>query len=256
MNVEMSRTVKVGIIGCGEVAQLVHIPTLNYMSDFFRITYLCDLSPKTLEHCRQKVNHFSSPKTTADPEEVCKSKDVDVVFILASTEFHAQHAVLALQNNKIAFIEKPMALNKSDLAQIIEAERGSQGTVMVGYMRRYATAFIDAVKEIGGMDQIRYATVRDLIGQNSLFTRQSGMFPKYVNDYSDEDKARRKEVLEEMNRKALKDDLGVKVTDDSTAMYFLLGNLGCHDLSAMREALGMPQKVLGCSLDVKNVMWR
>lgn len=252
----MNRVVNVGIIGCGEVAQIVHIPTLNAMSDFYRITYLCDVSEQSLEHCKQKVNHFSLPKTTTAVEDVCSSADVDVVFVLSSTEYHAQHAVLALQNDKIAFIEKPMALNERDVDRIVQAERASGGTVMVGYMRRYATSFLDAVKEIGGMDQIRYATVRDIIGNNSLFTAQSGAFPKYFSDFSGRTAEERKQAANDLNTQALEEDLGVRVTDDSATIWNLLGNLGCHDLSAMREALGMPKSVLGCSLSVENMFWR
>ena len=252
----MGRLVNVGIIGCGEVAQIIHIPTLNSMSDFFRIAYLCDVSQQALEHCRQKVNHFSSPRITRDPEEVCSSRDVDVVFVLCSTEFHATYAVLALKNDKIAFVEKPMALNEGDVRMILEAEKASKGTVMVGYMRRYAAAFIDAVEEIGGMDQIRYATVRDIIGKNALFTPQSGTFPKYFSDYTKQDSESREDVLIEMNKNALEKDLGVPCNERSVDMWTLIGNLGSHDLLAMREALGMPQSVSGCSLDHKNVFWR
>ena len=252
----MAKLVNVGIIGCGEVAQIVHIPTLNYMSDYYRITYLCDVSQQALEHCRQKVNHFSFPKTTTSAEELCESKYVDVIFVLSSTEFHAEHAVRALQKQKTVFVEKPLALNERDLKLILEAEKASEGTLMVGYMRRYATAFLDAVKEIGGMDQIRYATVRDMIGRNEFFTAQSGAFPKYFTDYSLEVSEGKKRAVDDMYRRGLEEDLGIPITQQSAAMWALLGNLGCHDLSVMREALGMPLSVLGCSLNHANMFWR
>lgn len=252
----MSKLVQVGIIGCGEVAQIVHIPNLNNLSDFFRITYLCDVSQESLEHCKKKVNHFSSPKTTRSPEELCSSNDVDVVLVLSSTQFHAQHAVLALKNDKITFVEKPMAINERDVKLVLGAKRASKGTVMVGYMRRYATAFVDAIREIGSMDQIRYATVRDIIGTNALFTPQSGMFPKYFRDVSKEDRRESQKALDEMNTKALQDDLGLDVDDHTETMWRWICSLGSHDLSAMREALGMPQKVLGCSLSSRDLFWR
>ena len=127
---------------------------------------------------------------------------------------------------------------------------------MVGYMRRYATAFVDAVEEIGGMDQIRYATVRDIIGRNELFIPQSGMFYKTFSDFSKEDTEERTKTVKEQNRQGLEVDLGIPVTDASEMMWFLIGNLGSHDLSAMREALGMPTGVLGCSLSVQNTFWK
>jgi predicted dehydrogenase len=161
--------VSVGIVGCGEVAQIVWIPTLNYMSDYFRITYLCDLSEKAMLHCQQKCSHYSPfPSITKNVEELCNSPQVDLVLVLCSTEFHTSTTCLALRADKDVFVEKPMAMNDEDLARIIEAEAKSEGTVMVGYMRRYATAFLDAVQEIGGMDQVCYAVVSTLSGRNNL----------------------------------------------------------------------------------------
>lgn len=164
------RIVRVGMIGCGEISQVVHIPTLGFMSDYFQITYLCDRSDEALSHCKTKVIG-GIPKTTRDPRELCASPDVDVVFVVNSTEYHAAHAILGLQHNKFVFIEKPMCLTVQDADAIIAAEKLSQGKVMVGYMRRYATAFLDAVTEVGGMDQILYARVRGTFPLSSpIFT--------------------------------------------------------------------------------------
>ncbi|KAK5175791.1 uncharacterized protein LTR77_000931 [Saxophila tyrrhenica] len=248
--------INVGIIGCGEVARIIHIPTLNHMSDYFRITYLCDVSHQALEHCRGKVSHFSpDPKTTTSAAELCNSPDVEVVFVLSSNEFHVSQAILALRADKHVFIEKPMAMNERDLALLREAEQASKGTVMVGYMRRFAPAYINAVMEIGGMDKICYAVVRDIIGSNALFTPQSGTFAKYFSDYGDEASKEREKALAEMYHQGLEVDLGVPATDGSKQAWALLGGLGSHDLSAMREALGMPDGVVGCSINMRTNFW-
>ncbi len=44
-------------------------------------------------------------------------------------------------------------------------------------MRRFATAFLDAAEEVGGMERIQYARVRDIIGPNAIPVNQSGTFP-------------------------------------------------------------------------------
>jgi hypothetical protein len=46
------------------VTQVVHIPTLNYMSHLFQGTYLCDVSEEALKHSQFKVAGASRPKTT------------------------------------------------------------------------------------------------------------------------------------------------------------------------------------------------
>lgn len=244
-----------GVIGCGEVAQTVHIPNLNHFNEYFKITYLCDVSRKALAHCQGKVAGSPPPRLTMKAEEVCSSPEVDVVFIIDSTEYHTPHAVLALQNDKIAFIEKPMVMNERDARLILEAESRSKGTVMVGYMRRYATAFLDAVKELGGFEEITYARIRDIIGLNAFFVDQSGTFSKKFTDYSAEDSDELKARAQDLVHQGLTQDLGIEVTKENEKMWALLGGLGSHDLSAMREALGMPQHVLGCSLNAKRPCW-
>jgi predicted dehydrogenase len=158
---DTTKRIRVGLIGCGEIAQVVHIPTLLYMKKWFTITYLCDVSVNALNHCSQ--NLFGSAKTTTKPEELCASDLCDAVLIGNPDEYHAEHALLALKNNKHVFVEKPLALTKRDVYAIIEAEKASNGKVMVGQMRRYAAPFEDAVKEIGGTDKIQYARIRGML---------------------------------------------------------------------------------------------
>ncbi|KAF4974101.1 hypothetical protein FZEAL_8974 [Fusarium zealandicum] len=253
-----SRILNVGLIGCGEVAQVVHIPTLSYMSSWFRITYLCDVSAAALEHCAAKIpNHV--PKVTQNPAELCASHDVDVVLVVSSDEYHATHAVLALQHNKHVLVEKPLALTKRDIQAIVDAERSSSGKAMVAYMRRYAAVFEDAVQEIGGLDKILYARVRDIIGPNSTFIEQSGTFPQRFTDFRREDSDDKDAKSREMIKFAFEEECGgVPVTQDSTLMWRFLAGLGSHDLSVMREALGMPDKVVGTSMGLPfwNVLFR
>lgn len=155
---EQGKVVTVGLIGCGEVAQVIHIPTLLFLRDRFRITAICDVSAGALEHCSRMIPNKTL--TTRDPKELCASNEVDVVLVANSDEYHAAHAILALQHNKHVLVEKPLALTKRDVLAVIEAEKQSKGSVMVGYMRRYASPFEDAIKEMGGFDKILYARVR------------------------------------------------------------------------------------------------
>lgn len=94
----------------------------------------------------------------------------------------------------------------------------------------------------------------DIIGPNSHFVAQSGTFPKVFTDYALE-VARDKEDKDlEIAHQALSVECGIAVTAESTKMWQMLGGLGSHGLSAMREALGMPQGAIGASL--KLPFWR
>jgi predicted dehydrogenase len=153
------KILRVGIIGLGEVAQVSHILVLNNLSDYYQITYLCHASQDALQHCSRKVNG-GLPKTTSIPEQLIASPEVDVVLLCNPNAFHSSHAILALQHDKYVLLEKPAALNYRDLDAIAVAESKSLAKVFVGYQRRYAEAFVDAVKEVRGMEKIKYARFR------------------------------------------------------------------------------------------------
>ncbi|KAJ5770032.1 uncharacterized protein N7511_002083 [Penicillium nucicola] len=242
-----NKILRVGVIGCGEITQVAHIPTLGFLSDFFQITYLCDVSGNALQHCKNKVIG-GVPQTTCNAEELCASPNVDIVMIANSDAFHVPHTILGLTHNKIVFIEKPMALSLKDADEVIRLEKQSSGKVMVGYMRRYTAGFLDAIKEIGSLDQIQYARVRDVVGPNSSFVGQSGTFPKVFSDYKPEDSKDLASKTDNFLEQALTKELGISVDSDTATQWRHLGSLGSHDLSAMREALGMPTGVLGASL--------
>ncbi|OJJ65394.1 hypothetical protein ASPSYDRAFT_40205 [Aspergillus sydowii CBS 593.65] len=242
------RIIKVGIIGCGMVTQVVHVPSLNSLSHLFQVTYLCDVSEEAIKHSQLKVAGSLRPKTTRSVEELCNAPEVELVLIATNHAFHASDAELALQANKYVFIEKPIALTLQDADRIIAADKAAGGArVFIGYMRRYAAAFIDAVKEVGSIGQIRYARVRDIIGPNSVFVAQSGTYPRTFNDYREADsEALRVKTLDDMEQ-ALQAELGITVTKETAMMWEMLSILGSHDLSAMREIMGMPNGVVGFS---------
>ncbi|KAF7866792.1 hypothetical protein EAF04_005634 [Stromatinia cepivora] len=244
----MPEILRVGIIGLGEIAQVSHISVLNNLSDYYTITYLCDPSSTALEHCSSKVTG-KKPKTTSDAAKLCSSPDVDVVLISSAHGFHPSQAILALHNDKYTLVEKPLALCYRDIEQLEEAEKGSAGKIFVGYQRRYAQAFVDAVSEVGGLAKIQYARVRDIIGPNSVFVGQSATYPRKFSDFKQEDSEAMSAVLDEQITHALGTEYGVDVTPSSKEFLGFFGILATHDLSAMREILGgMPQKVLGSSL--------
>ncbi|KAF7905241.1 uncharacterized protein EAF01_005762 [Botrytis porri] len=246
----MPEILRVGIIGLGEIAQVSHITVLNNLSDYFTITYLCDPSEAALEHCSRKVAG-NTPKTTTDAALLYSSPDVDVVLITSAHGFHASQAILALHNDKYTLVEKPLCLCFRDIEQLEEAEKGSAGKIFVGYQRRYAQAFVDAVKEVGGLGKIQYARVRDIIGHNRNFVDQSATFPKKFSDYKKADSEAMSAVLNEQIIHALGTEYGMDVTPAAKEFFGFFSILATHDLSAMRELLGgMPQKVLGSSLSL------
>lgn len=237
-----NRVLNVGIIGLGEVAQVIHFPVLEALPHLYRITAICDISPKLVEFMGEK-HHV--PGRYTDAKELVKQKDIDIVFVLNSDEYHAECAIAAANEKKHVLIEKPMCLTKTEADAIIEARDRNGVTIMVGYMRRYASSFVEAIKEIGGFDRILYARVRDIIGPRDAFVRPTSRVVSF-NDIPDEMKTDRQVRAEKLVREAT----GLSPDSPYFGFYQFLCGLSSHDLSAMREAIGMPHRILGAKLSI------
>jgi predicted dehydrogenase len=239
------RVLGVGIIGAGEVAQVIHLPTLSLLSHLYTVVAICDVSQNAAVHCAKK---FHISETTTDPYELIGLPEVEVIFILTSDQFHAPYAIAALQAGKNVMLEKPLTLSVKAGLTIVEAEKAAKGPrVFVGYMRRYAPSFTEAFKrEIATIPRILYARSRDIIGPNSHFVSQSGTNPLKFTDYPPEASKAAQEGLETLLQEALGK---VGVTPSKVEYWRFLASLGSHDLSLMREALGFPDSVAGVSVN-------
>ena len=240
------KKLRLGLIGAGSVAQVIHIPTLLLLEHLYSILTVCDISKKTADHCASK---FRIPTATTDPQEIFSNPDIDVVLVLAIDEFHTILAVAALQHGKHVFVEKPISLSVPSVMKILEAEKAANGPkVFVGYMRRYAPSFVKAFKrEIATIPRILYARSRDIIGPNSHFVGQSGTFPVKFTDLPPAADKTRAELLDALFKECFG---GQEVTPEKQNYCRFLGSLGSHDLSLMREGLGgLPESVAGLSVN-------
>ncbi|WVQ80389.1 hypothetical protein IAT38_002494 [Cryptococcus sp. DSM 104549] len=234
-----NKILNVAVVGCGEVAQIAHIPNLLVASDLFKVTALCDISVKSLELCGSRFGITNL--YTSVPELLASSTPIDLVFILTADQYHAEHIVLCCNAGKHVMIEKPMAQTPAEYDAVEEARVRNNVVVFVGYMRRYATALERLKEEIKGK-QIKYVRVRDIIGNNKYFTSQSGMYQKYFTDFPPEASS----DLSARRSANLTENLGERATADprNAHSWGLLHSLGSHDLSAMRDVVGMPERCI------------
>jgi predicted dehydrogenase len=170
------RRVKVGVVGLGEVAQIVHLPILQQLADRFEIAALCDVSPGLL---RAVGERYGVERRYTKAAELAVQPDLDSVLVLNSDEYHADHTIAALRNGKHVLVEKPMCLTLREADEIIQARDDAGVQVMVAYMRRFAPAFVQAVEEVKRLPKINYARVRDIIGRNRLVIDQSSVVLRF-----------------------------------------------------------------------------
>jgi predicted dehydrogenase len=100
----MNKKLKVGVIGCGEIAQISHLPYLQELNNF-EISALCDISSVVLE---ELGNRYQVNNRCTDFHDLVKM-DLDVV--LVSNKNHAAPVIAAMENGKHVLVEKPIAFN-------------------------------------------------------------------------------------------------------------------------------------------------
>jgi predicted dehydrogenase len=225
---------RTGIIGLGEVAQVVHLPVLESMPDRFEVIAGCDISPTLLKVLGDR---YGIAKRYADPLAMIESEELDCVLVLNSDEYHAECTIAALERGQHVLVEKPMCLSPREAQAVIDARDRADRVVIVGYMRRFAPAFAAAKEQVGRLGPLNYVRVHDIIGRNQLLIDQTTRVER-PGDVPAERMAERWARGGELVRDAIGD-----VPQDVANTYRLLCGLGSHDLSALRELVGRPRGV-------------
>jgi predicted dehydrogenase len=226
---------RIGIVGCGEVTQILHLPTLAQLAEQFVVTALCDVSERVLQ---EVGDQWRVPKRYRNYQELVVQGDVDAVVVANPDVYHAEVALAAIAAGKHVLIEKPMCITLGEADAISAAQERAGVTVQVGYMRRYAPAFGAACGLIPELGDIRLARVHALIGRNALIVNRTSRVVR-ADDVPADIVAASARLREERLTEAIGD-----LPADLRRAYGLLLGLSSHDLSAMRELLGMPQRVL------------
>jgi predicted dehydrogenase len=148
---------RVGVIGAGLVAQIMHLPYLSELDELFELRALCDSSETVLAHCGKR---FGVDRLFTD-WEVLVEEDLDAVLVLTSGS-HAAPAVAAAAAGMHVLVEKPMCFSTSEGADMIAAARRTGVVLMVGYPKRYDPAYLRAREAVGTLDDLRFVRVTTL----------------------------------------------------------------------------------------------
>lgn len=226
---------RIGIVGCGEVTQIIHLPSLRHLAEQFVVTALCDVSDAVLQAVGEQ---WQVPKRYRDYGDLIAQDDVDAVLVANPDAYHAQVALAAITAGKHVLIEKPMCMTLREADDIRAAQERAGVTAQVGYMRRYAPAFVEACRILPELGEIRLARVHDVLGQNALIIQDTSRVVRGT-DVSPDVIAAGQRLRDER----LAEAIGAASPPLQRAYGLMLG-LSSHDISAMRELLGMPQRVL------------
>lgn len=230
----MSAVLKVGLIGLGEVAQLMHLPLLAD-DNRFEINAITDVSPSLVDYV---ANRYGVPTRHASAEALIADPELDAVFILTPDHLHAELLEKAIRSGKHVFIEKPACLTAAQLEPLLSLPKRPGQVVFVGYMRRFSRAFAELRKRLPPLEKIRHVRVRDIIREAPFFVAQTrNVFkPKDVPaELIAEGRARTLGMLRSV--------MGEDCPPDALRAYQVLTGLSSHSFSAMRDLLGKPKGV-------------
>ena len=154
--------IRIGVVGCGAVAQVQHLPNLTALKDLFSVEMVCDISPSLAQTVAQE---FHVPHHTDDWRTLLAA-DLDAV-LLCHTDPKTEIAVAAFEAGKHVFIEKPICFSLQEADRIIAAQQAAGTVGLAGYMKVYDPAFEVAARAAADMAAIRFVQIHHLHTNNS-----------------------------------------------------------------------------------------
>ncbi len=160
---------KVGLIGCGRIVQLVHLNVLAGLPDV-EVAALAEPDPQRREEASRRV-----PKAIAfaDWQELLFKSDVEALVICLPNALHAPAAEAALKRGKHVYLEKPIATNLKEGQSLLEVWRNAGTVGMAGFNYRFNPLY-QAAKQY-----IQSGKLGELVSVRSVFSSARRSLPPW-----------------------------------------------------------------------------
>ncbi|MFB9807400.1 Gfo/Idh/MocA family protein [Haladaptatus pallidirubidus] len=149
-----------GVIGCGTIAQVMHLPYLAELPET-TIHALVDPAENRVEELGERYN-VPHRYQTVDELLTNASDQVDAVIVLTPAHAHADAVVKTLEAEIHTLVEKPLAATLEDANRMIEAANASDAVSMVAYMKRFDPAYEQAHERLKAFDDVDVVTAYDV----------------------------------------------------------------------------------------------
>lgn len=149
---------RIGIIGCGGIANEKHLPAIQENSDLGEAVAFCDILRERAEKTRDK---FGTPgsRVYEDYRDLLADPEVEVVHVCTPNVSHSEIVVAAFGAKKHVYVEKPMSHSTLEAEKMTAAWRASGMQFTVGYQNRFRPEVLNlhAACEAGDLGEIYYA---------------------------------------------------------------------------------------------------
>lgn len=235
------KPIRLGVVGCGAIAQVQHLPNLAEMQEEFEVVMVCDRSAQLAQAVARR---FRLPRHTSDYRQLLEA-DLDAV-LLCHSDPKTEVALATFAAGKHVFIEKPVCFSLEEADAMIGAAQAAGVVAQAGYMKVYDPAFERARREVEELKEIRFAQVNHLHTDNAHHLRQFRLMR--FDDIPPEAGV----ALQAARQAALHQALG-QVSPQAERAFFILAGSMIHDLYGLRLMLGVPERVI--SAEIWNEGW-
>lgn len=131
--------IRIGILGCGKIAQVRHIPEYAANPD-------CELAAfynPTRKRAEDMAAKYGG-RVYDTPEALLADAEIDAVSVCAANYAHAELAIKAMRAGKDVLCEKPMAVTPEDCEAMVKTARETGRTLMIAHNQRFAKAHVKA----------------------------------------------------------------------------------------------------------------
>ncbi len=128
---------KVGVIGCGTVANMGHLPAYHKSS----LSEIVAVSDPLEAHLKQAQEQYNISKIYTNPNELLDDPNIDAVSICSPHWAHAEQAIRAAENGKHILCEKPIATNLEEVDKMIAAVEKNDVIFQTATQKRFDLGF-------------------------------------------------------------------------------------------------------------------
>ena len=150
------KKVKIGIIGCGGIANGKHMPALSKLDNVEMVAF-CDIIP---ERAEKAAKEYGAPgaQVFVDYKELLKLK-LDAVNVLTPNISHSFITVDAMESGKHVMCEKPMAISYAEAKKMLDAAKKTGKKLTIGYQNRFRpdSLYLKKACQNGDLGEIYYA---------------------------------------------------------------------------------------------------
>jgi predicted dehydrogenase len=151
--------VKIGIIGCGKIAQVRHLP--EYAAN--PCAQLIGYYDINAERAKMVAGQYGG-KVYESYQSLLADPRIDAVSVMTSNATHSEITVAALDAGKHVLCEKPMAMNLEECEAMVEAARRTSKKLMLGHNQRLTKTHRKAKALIAAGDIGNIITFRTQFG--------------------------------------------------------------------------------------------